>query len=156
MQRRPALKLTRSGNHDERVRVARLHRRPLALAAACLLLAATGSLMAVDRKSVFLDKMDGFEVYIQEAVRQAELKLEFIEEAEHPDLKVLLGNRFKSVQAEVMYKKNTGRNEDSTFRVVDVKTGKDVLVFNFRMATDEATRKRIARQFVEQLNQKLK
>lgn len=149
------MKQTRSGTHDERVTAGSLGRRPLALAAACLLLVA-GSLMAVDRKTVFLDKMDGFESYIQDAVHQAELKLEFIEEAEHPDLKVLLGKRFKSVQAEVMYKKNTGRNDDSTFRVVDVKTGKEVMVFNFRMATDEATRKRIARQFVEQLNEKLK
>lgn len=128
----------------------------MAAALACLLLAAAGSLLAVDRKTVFLDKMDGFEVYIQDAVRQAELKLEFIEEAEHPDLKVMLGKRFKSVAAEVMYKKNTGRNDDATFRVVDVKTGKEVMVFNFRMATDEPTRKRVARQFVEQLNEKLK
>ena len=55
-----------------------------------------------------------------------------------------------------MYKKNTGRNEDSTFRVVDIKTGKEVLVFNFRMANDENARKRIARDFVRQLNEKLK
>lgn len=122
----------------------------------CLSLISGLSLMAVDRKSVFLDKMDGFENFIQEAARQAELKIEFIEEAEHPDLKVLLGNRFKSVQAEVMYKKNTGRSEDSTFRVVDVKTGKEVLVFNFRMANDDAARKRIAREFVGKLSGILK
>jgi hypothetical protein len=122
----------------------------------CLLMVAVCAALGVDRKSVFLDKMDGFEMYIHEAARQAELKIEFIEEAEHPDLKVMLGNRFKSVQAEVMYKKNTGRNEDSTFRVVDIKTGKEVLVFNFRMANDENARKRIARDFVRQLNEKLK
>lgn len=149
------MKQTRSGTYDERVAASSPCRRPLALAAACLLLVA-GGLMAVDRKTIFLDKMDGFETYIQEAIHQAELKIECIEEAEHPDLKVLLGKRFKSVQAEVMYKKNTGRNDDSTFRVVDVKTGKEVMVFNFRMAGDDATRKRIARQFVEQLNEKLK
>ncbi|MCL4797319.1 MAG: hypothetical protein KJZ84_22325 [Bryobacteraceae bacterium] len=120
-----------------------------------LLLAVCGA-QAVDRKSVFLDKMDGFETHIQEAARQAELKIEFIEEAEHPDLKVLLGKRFKSVQAEVMYKKNTGRNEDTTFRVVDVKTGKELLIFNFRMSNDENARRRIAQDFVRQLSGKLK
>ncbi len=120
-----------------------------------LLLAVCGA-HAVDRKSVFLDKMDGFEIHIQEAARQAELKIEFIEEAEHPDLKVLLGNRFKSVQAEVMYKKNTGRSEDTTFRVVDVKTGKDLLVFNFRMSNDENARRRIAQDFVRKLSGLLK
>jgi hypothetical protein len=122
----------------------------------CIFLIAAGAAFAVDRKSVFLDKMDGFENYIQDAARVAELKIEFIEEAEHPDLKVLLGKRFKSVQAEVLYKKNTGRTEDSTFRVVDVKTGKEVFSFNFRTSTDEAARKRIAREFVDLLAEKLK
>ena len=122
----------------------------------CSLLAVSAGLLAVDRKSVFLDKMDGFENYIQEAARKAELKIEFIEEAEHPDLKVLLGKRFNSVAAEGVYRKNTGRSEDSTFRVVDVKTGKEVMVFNFRMSNDEGARKRIAREFVEKLGRALK
>lgn len=129
---------------------------PAARLLTCLLLVVVCGALAVDRKSVFLDKMDGFETYIHEAARQAELKIEFIEEAEHPDLKVMLGKRFKSVQAEVMYKKNTGRNEDTTFRVVDVKTGKELLIFNFRMSNDENARRRIAQDFVRQLSGKLK
>ena len=122
----------------------------------CFFVIAASAALATDRKSIFLDKMDGFEDYIREAAIVAELKIEFIEEAEHPDLKVLLGKRFKSVQAEVMYKKNTGRTDDSTFRVVDVKTGKELFLFNFRTSTDEAARKRIAREFVEKLAKELK
>lgn len=124
-----------------------------ALAASLLLatFAFTGSLLAVNRKTLFLDKMDGFEVYIERAIQRQELNIELIEEAEHPDLKALLGKRFKSVHAEVMYRKNTGRSEDSTLTVVDLKTGKPVLQHNFLMGGSEDAKQRNADEFVRKV-----
>jgi hypothetical protein len=122
--------------------------------AASLLLATfalTGAVQAVDRKTLFLDKMDGFEVYIERAIQRQELNIELIEEIEHPDLKAMLGKRFKSVYAEVMYRKNTGRMEDSTLTVVDVKTGKPILQHNFLMGGDEASKQRNADEFVRKV-----
>ncbi len=108
-----------------------------------------------ERKSVFLDKMGGLEGYIEKAAAQAELDVEFIEEAMHPDLKVMLGKKFTSVYAEVLYKKNTGRNEDTTLQVVDVKSKKPLLTHEFRMSTDDAGKRRIAEEFVRKLKAKL-
>jgi hypothetical protein len=111
---------------------------------------------AAGRKTVFLDKMGGLEAYIEKAAGNQELGVEFIEEAEHPDLKVLLGKKFTSVHAEVLYRKNTGRNEDSTLQVVDVKTRKPILTFDFKWSGDEAARQRVASDFVRQLKEKLR
>jgi hypothetical protein len=128
-----------------------------ALAASLLLatFAFTGSLLAVNRKTLFLDKMDGFEVYIERAIQRQELNVELIEEAEHPDLKAMLGKRFKSVYAEVLYRKNTGRFEDSTLTVVDMKTGKPVLQHNFLMGGSEDAKQRNADEFVRKVKELL-
>lgn len=111
---------------------------------------------AEGRKTVFLDRMGGLEAYIEKAAALQELPIEFIEEAEHPDLKVLLGRKFISVQAEVLYRKNTGRTEDTTLEVIDAKTKKPILKYDFKWAADGAARKGVAAEFVRQLKDKLK
>jgi hypothetical protein len=128
-----------------------------ALAASLLLatFAFTGSLLAVNRKTLFLDDMGGFEVYIERAIQRQELNVELIEEVEHPDLKAMLGKRFKSVYAEVMYRKNTGRTEDSTLTVMDLKTGKPVLTHNFQMGGSEDAKQRNADEFVRKVKELL-
>lgn len=110
----------------------------------------------IDRKTIFLDKMGGFETYIEKAAAKQELKIEIIEEAEHPDLKVMLGKKFTSVYAEVLYKKQTGRTEDSRLSVVDVKTKKELLTHDFRMGSDDESKQRAADEFVRKLNDALK
>ena len=117
----------------------------------CLLLLAGSVLGGPGRKTVFLDRMAGLEEFIERAAVEQELNVEFIEEAMHPDLKVLLGKKFTSVHAEILYKKNTGRVEDTTLQVIDVKTKKPLLTHEFRMATDEAGKRRIASDLVKKL-----
>jgi len=114
-----------------------------------------GLLQAAERKTVFLDRMGGLESYIEKAAAEQELNVEFIEEAMHPDLKVLLGKKFTSVYAEILYKKNTGRAEDTTLQVIDVKTKQPLVSHDFRMATDEAGKQRIASDLVKKLKVKL-
>ncbi len=99
--------------------------------------------------------MGGLETYIEKAAEQQELNVEFIEEAMHPDLKVLLGKKFTSVSAEILYKKNTGRAEDTTLQVIDIKTRKVLVTHDFRMATDDSGKKRIAADLVSKLKGKL-
>ena len=119
------------------------------------LILVAGLIAAADRKTVFLDRMGGLETYIEKAAEQQELNVEFIEEAMHPDLKVLLGNKFTSVSAEILYKKNTGRAEDTTLQVIDMKTRKPLVTHDFRMATDDAGKRRIATDLVKKLKGKL-
>ncbi len=110
---------------------------------------------AEGRKTVFLNQMGGLEAYIEKAAAAEELPIEFIEEAEHPDLKVILGKKFTSFHAEVLYRKNTGRTEDTTLEVMDSKTKKTMLKYDFKWTTDDAGRKAVAAQFVRQLKSKL-
>lgn len=123
-----------------------------ALALFCLLL----PLAASERKTVFLDRMAGLEPYIREAAAEADLPVEFLAEDEHPDLKVLLGNKFSSVHAEVLYRRSTGRTENTTLEVIDMKTRKTLLTYDFQWSTDERAKKRISKEFVNRLNGKLK
>lgn len=113
-------------------------------------------LHAEGRKTIFLDRMAGLETHIEKAALEAELPVEFLEEAEHPDLKVLLGNKFSSVHAEVLYRRNTGRTENTILEVIDVKTKKTLLTYEFKWAAEEGTKKRIAREFVQRLKARLK
>jgi hypothetical protein len=108
---------------------------------------------AVDRKTLFLDKMEGFEVYIEKALRKAELdnRIELIEEVEHPDLKAVLGSRFTSIYAEALYQKQTGLTDNTRITLVDVKTKKQLLTHDFKMTADEAARQRAADEFVKKL-----
>lgn len=111
---------------------------------------------AADRKTIFLDRMNGFERYVEEAIRLQELNVEFIAEEHHPDLKILLGKQFTSVAAEIIYQRQTGRKGESILRAVDVKTGKPMVTFRFVMQEDDASRKRAALSFARLLHDKLK
>lgn len=105
----------------------------------------------LDRKTIFLDKMGGFEAYIEKAAAQQNLRLELLEEAEHPDLKVMLGKKFTSVYAEVVYRKQTGRSEDSRLTVVDTKSKKSILTHEFTMGSSDDAKQRAADVFVSKL-----
>jgi hypothetical protein len=107
------------------------------------------------RKTIFLDKMSGFEAYIEQAIKDNELHIEVLTEEEHPDLKAMIGNRFKSLYAEALFRKHTGRDEDTEITLVDVKTGKKILVHQFRMGSTDDAKRRAATTFVDELKRKL-
>ena len=114
-----------------------------------------GSLFAADaRKTLFIDKMGGLETFVEKALAEKEVKVEVIEEAMHPDLKVQLGKTFTSVYAEILYQKQTGRKEESTLKAIDVKTGKALVEHSFHLS-DDASKKRAAETFVEALKKKM-
>jgi hypothetical protein len=116
------------------------------------------TMFGIDRKAVFLDKMDGFEVYIERAIEKAELesKIDLVEESEHPELKAMLGKRFSSVYAEALYRKNTGRaSEDTTLTLVDVANQKTLLTHNFKMGGSESSKQQSADEFVSKLRKLL-
>lgn len=110
---------------------------------------------AAERKTIFVDRMGGLEKYVEEAIRTTEADVEFIEEQEHPDLKVLLGKQFTSVYAEILYQKQTGRKGGSVLRAVDVKTGKEIASHLFDDQANEAGKRRVAAEFAGKLKGKL-
>jgi hypothetical protein len=110
---------------------------------------------APPKKTVFVDKMNGFEEIVAEALHSAEAPLEVIEEAAHPDLKILLGKAFTSVHAQVLYQKQTGRRDESILKAVDVKTGKEIVSYRFHMEADRTANMKAARAFADLLRAKL-
>lgn len=125
------------------------------LFAVLALLCATALASGGPKKTVFLDKMNGFEEIVAEALQSAEAPLEIIEEAAHPDLKILLGKAFTSVHAEILYQKQTGRRDESLLKAIDVKTGKEIVSYRFHMETDRASNLKAARAFAGLLRLKL-
>lgn len=107
------------------------------------------------KKTVFVDKMNGFEEIVAEALHSSEAPLEVIEEAAHPDLKILLGKAFTSVHAEILYQKQTGRRDESILKAVDVRTGKEIVTYRFHMEADRAAQLKSARIFADLLRTKL-
>jgi hypothetical protein len=123
----------------------------------CFLALSVSLLFAVDRKTLFLDNMNGFEVFIERAIEKAELgeTIDLIEEEEHPDLKAMLGKRFTSTYAEILYRKQTGRTEDTRLTLVDAKTKKELLTYDFKLTGDDASKQRSADEFVSRLKKLL-
>jgi len=107
------------------------------------------------KKTVFVDKMGGFEEVVAEALHSAEAPLEIIEEAAHPDLKILLGKSFTSVHAQVVYQKQTGRRDESVLKAVDIKTGKEIVTYRFHMEPGRSAQLKSARTFADLLRAKL-
>lgn len=120
----------------------------------CLALS-LAALAAGPKKTVFVDKMGGFEEVVAEALHSAEAAVEVIEEAAHPDLKILLGKSFTSVHAQVLYQKQTGRRDESVLKAVDIKTGKEIVSYRFHMEADRAANLKAARTFADLLRAKL-
>ncbi|MFN0165815.1 MAG: hypothetical protein ACKV22_05230 [Bryobacteraceae bacterium] len=106
------------------------------------------------RHTVFIGRMGGFEAQVKKAFSEKEIDLEIIEEDAHPDLRVLLGKSFTSVWAEIQYRKQTGRREESELQAIDVKTGKEIASHRFHMG-DEVSRRRAASAFADLLKRKL-
>lgn len=110
-----------------------------------------------ERRTIFLDRMNGFEAYIERAMQQQELDslVTVIEEAQHPDYKATLGKRFASPFEAAIFKKKTGRNEDTTLTLTDVRTNKAVVTYHFTSRADEKTQRAGAEGFVKEIKKVL-
>lgn len=111
---------------------------------------------AQEKLTVYVDKMDGLEPAVEKALKDAELPFTFIEELEKPDLKVQLAKMHSGAYAEILYKKVTGRNEDHRLEMVDVKTGKTIASYQFRLDASPEVRAKIAADFAARVKAKVK
>jgi hypothetical protein len=110
---------------------------------------------AAQLRTLFIDRMGGMEKQLEDAIRGAEIPVDFIEEREHADLKILLGKQFTSVYAEILYTKHTGRKPGSALRAVDVKTGKEIVSQVFDENGGAQEQERAANAFARKLKAKL-
>jgi len=112
-------------------------------------------LIAQDRKTVYVDRMEGLESHVEKALKEAELPFDFIEEQASPDLKATL-SRMHPEYAEILYKHKYGRDETHHLELVDVATGKAIARHTFRLGSTDSDRAKGARDFAEKVKKAYK
>jgi hypothetical protein len=112
---------------------------------------ATASLsLAQDHKTIYVDKMEGLESYVEQALRDAELPFDFIEEQTKPDLKATL-SKMHADYGEILYKHKLGRNETHHLELVDLTTKKVIARHTFKLEAGDASRKSAAADFASKV-----
>lgn len=101
---------------------------------------------AQERKTIYVDKMEGLEPFVEQALQAAELPFDFIEEAKQPELQASLA-KMHSAYGEILYKHKLGRNETHRLELRDVESNKIIASLNFPLQGDDASRKLAAQQF---------
>jgi hypothetical protein len=101
---------------------------------------------AQDRKTIYVDKMEGLEPFVEKALQAAELPFDFIEEQKQPDLKAGLA-KMHSAYGEILYKHKLGRNETHRLELRDVERNKVIASYNFPLRGDDESRRRAAQEF---------
>jgi hypothetical protein len=115
-----------------------------------LLISALGVSSAQARKTIYVDKMDGLEPFVEKALLAAELPFEFIEEKDKPEMKATLAKKH-SAYGEILYKGKLGRSEDHVLELVEVDTGKVLASYSFALKDDQGARVKIAEAFAAQV-----
>lgn len=107
----------------------------------------TTALVAQERKTIYVDRMEGLEPFVEKALQDAELPFDFIEEAKQPELKANL-KKMHSAYGEILYKHKLGRNETHTLELRDVERNKVIVRHAFQLkSNDDQSRRRAAAEF---------
>ncbi len=101
---------------------------------------------AQDRKTIYVDRMEGLEPFVEQALQAAELPFDFIDEQKQPELKAGLA-KMHSAYGEILYKQKLGRNETHRLELLDVERNKVIASHSFSLRGDEESRKRAAQDF---------
>jgi len=122
--------------------------KTMLIAAAILTLALSS--IAQDRKTIYVDRMEGLEPFIEKALQAVELPFDFIEEDKQPDMKANLA-RMHSAYGEILYKHKLGRDETHRLELRDVTTNKVIAWHTFRLSGDDDSRRRAAEEFASKV-----
>jgi hypothetical protein len=122
---------------------------------ACLLAALALPLAAADAKTVYVDRMQGLESFVEEALRQVELPFSFVEEMKNPELKATLRQRTNKTYAEILYHAKTGRNDLFALDLYDLKQQKVIATYEFRKPTDDNGKREVAKGFAQAVKKAL-
>lgn len=104
---------------------------------------------------VVLDRARDFAPHIRTAAENLKLNLEFHDSHANPHFTVNLGPKFETVAAQIMHRKVTGRAEDARLELREAATRKVLTSHEFRMGTDDSSRRSAAREFVLKLQKQL-
>ncbi|WP_321470915.1 hypothetical protein [uncultured Paludibaculum sp.] len=107
-------------------------------------------------KVVVMEGLHDFAPHLRGAAEELKLNVEFHATHTAPHFTVNLAPKFDSIAAQVMYRKVTGRPEDSRLELREPASRRVLTAHEFRMGTDESSRRHAARQFVLKLRKELR
>lgn len=129
----------------------------LRMMAALSLLLVAGPAQAIERRNtLYLHRLAAFERHMRAAIEESGLPMSVLDSPVQPDLRMFLDPRFRSSQAEFLYRKLTGRSDNAVLEVVRSLDRKVVVSFSFRLNSDDLRQRKAARQFVTLLRKRLK
>jgi hypothetical protein len=126
------------------------------LAAMSLLFAVCPATAIERRRTVYLDRLAGFERHVRAAIHEAGIPMTVLEESVRPDYRMFYDPKFRSVNAEFLYKKTTGRVENAVLEVFCTREQKVLVSYSFKVTSDELEQREAARRFVELMRKRLK
>ena len=109
------------------------------------------NLTADHRVTATQERLWGMESYVQEAVRKQQAPLKLLPSGEPSRFRIFMTPRFSSRAAWVLYRKATGRTEDTTLELYDPHRDEVVVSLNFRLEADETLLRRAAEEFVKRV-----
>jgi hypothetical protein len=126
------------------------------VAAVSLLLAACPAAAIERKKTLYLDRLAGFERHVRAAIDEARMRVTVLDESIRPDYRMFLDPKFRSAQAEFLYTKTTGRSENAVLELFCTQERKVLVSYSFRLTGDETEQREAARRFVDLMRKRLK
>jgi hypothetical protein len=109
------------------------------------------TLTADHRLTATAERLWGMEHLIEAAIEEQQAPLKLLPAGERSDYRILLAPRFRTRSAFLLYRKVTGRSDDTSLELYDPRKGEVLARLYFRMDADETARKRAAREFVRRV-----
>jgi len=109
--------------------------------------------MAQDRSTLYVDRMDGMEPYVEKALQDIRLGFNFVEELKRPDLKASLEQKH-SAAGEILYKTKLGRSDTHTLQLWDVDRHEVIASYEFSLTnSSEEARRKAADEFAKRVKE---
>lgn len=110
----------------------------------------------VDRRhTIYVDRMSGFELLIEDALEQQEVWAKIIDLPLGMTLRISMSPRHQHRSTFVLFYSATGQRDDTTLELWDVRTKKTIASYHFMMPTDVGSQKRLVAEFVKQVRASL-
>lgn len=113
--------------------------------------------LAHDRRmTVSLERLWGFERHVHAAAREVQFPVPLLGPGTGADYRIYLSPLFSNELQRKMYRKSTGRMEDSILELYDPRGRKSPVVHIFHMQPDKFTRQRESREFLNKIKRHLR
>jgi hypothetical protein len=109
--------------------------------------------IAQDASTIYVDRMEGMEPFVEKALRDAKLGFSFVEEQQRPDLKANLESKH-SAYGEILYKTKLGRTDSHRLELWDVERRQVIASYDFSLTNaSEDARRKAAEEFAKRVKE---